>query len=157
MMKRKTFEFVILTMLALAIAASAVEKRKIDFVVGVDGDFKAALAAASASGASASKQFVIFLPDGEYDLTNLTADRHGKTTVSASYLSIIGQSMEKTIIAMTMRQAAVAADAIRSRNPRARILAKKSAPIIVGPSMTARSLTLPMTVENRWSSSAGQV
>ena len=99
MMKRKTFEFVILTMLALAIAASAVEKRKIDFVVGVDGDFKAALAAASASGASASKQFVIFLPDGEYDLTNLTADRHGKTTVSASYLSIIGQSMEKTIIA----------------------------------------------------------
>ena len=83
---------------ALATSAFAVEKRKIDFVVGVDGDFKAALAAASSSGASASKQFVIFLPDGEYELTKLTADSHGKTTVSASYLSIIGQSLEKTVI-----------------------------------------------------------
>ena len=83
---------------ALATSSFAVEKRKIDFVVGVDGDFKAAIAAAGSSGASASKQFVIFLPDGEYELTNLTADKHGKTTVSASYLSIIGQSLEKTVI-----------------------------------------------------------
>ena len=83
---------------ALATSAFAVEKRKIDFVVGVDGDFKAALAAAGSSGASAAKQFVIFLPDGEYELTKLTADSHGKTTVSASYVSIIGQSLEKTII-----------------------------------------------------------
>ena len=83
---------------ALASASFAVEKRKIDFVVGVDGDFKAALAAASSSGASVSKQFVIFLPDGEYELTNLTADKHGKTTVSASFVSIIGQSLEKTVI-----------------------------------------------------------
>ena len=83
---------------ALATSAFAVEKRKIDFVVGVDGDFKAALAAAGSSGASAAKQFVIFLPDGEYELTKLTADSHGKTTVSASYVSIIGQSLEKTVI-----------------------------------------------------------
>ena len=54
---------------ALASTSFAVEKRKIDFVVGVDGDFKAAIAAAGSSGASASKQFVIFLPDGEYELT----------------------------------------------------------------------------------------
>ena len=83
---------------ALATSSFAVEKRKIDFVVGVDGDFKAAIAAAASSGASANKQFVIFLPDGEYELTKLTADSHGKTTVSASYLSIIGQSLEKTVI-----------------------------------------------------------
>ena len=83
---------------ALATSSFAVEKRKIDFVVGVDGDFKVALAAAGSSGASAAKQFVIFLPDGEYELTKLTADSHGKTTVSASYVSIIGQSLEKTII-----------------------------------------------------------
>ena len=83
---------------ALASTSFAIEKRKIDFVVGVDGDFKAAIAAAGSSGASASKQFVIFLPDGEYELTKLTADSHGKTTVSASFVSIIGQSLEKTVI-----------------------------------------------------------
>lgn len=77
---------------------SNVSKRKIDFVVGVDGDFKAAFSKAAAS-AGASKRFIIFVPDGEYDLTKLTADSHGKTTVNASYLSIIGQSKEKTIIA----------------------------------------------------------
>ena len=91
--------FVFSASLALAVGAFAVEKKKIDFVVGVDGDFKAAIAAASSSGASASKRFVIFLPDGEYNLNGVTADSHGKTTVSASYLSIIGQSLEKTIIA----------------------------------------------------------
>lgn len=93
--------FAICTFLALAVSASAVEKKKIDFVVGVDGDFKAAVAAASKSGASASNRFVIFVPDGEYDITKLTGDSHGKSTVSASYLSIIGQSLEKTIIANT--------------------------------------------------------
>ena len=94
-------KFAICTFLAFAVSASAVEKKKIDFVVGVDGDFKAAVAAASKSGASASNRFVIFVPDGEYDITKLTGDSHGKSTVSASYLAIIGQSLEKTIIANT--------------------------------------------------------
>ncbi|MDY6284214.1 MAG: pectate lyase [Fibrobacter sp.] len=76
---------------------SNVKKQKIDFVVGVDGDFKAAFA--KAASASASKRFIIFVPDGEYDLTKITADSHGKTSVNSSYLSIIGQSKEKTIIA----------------------------------------------------------
>ena len=97
-MENRVGKIVFCTSLALAVSSFAVEKRKIDFVVGVDGDFKAAIAAAGSSGASASKQFVIFLPDGEYELTKLTADSHGKTTVSASYLSIIGQSLEKTVI-----------------------------------------------------------
>jgi len=87
--------------LALAAGASAIEKKKIDFVVGVDGDFKAAVTAAGKSGASSNNRFVIFVPDGEYDITRLTGDSHGKSTVSASYLSIIGQSLEKTIIANT--------------------------------------------------------
>ena len=37
---------------AFTVSASAVEKKKIDFVVGVDGDFKAAVAAAGKSCAS---------------------------------------------------------------------------------------------------------
>ncbi len=74
-------------------------KKKFDFVVGVDGNFKAAIAAATAANPSASNRFVIFFPDGEYDLTSLTADRHGKTTFSPSYVSLIGQTMEKAIIA----------------------------------------------------------
>jgi hypothetical protein len=70
-------------MLAFTVSVSAVEKKKIDFVVGVDGDFKAAVAAAGKSGASASNRFVIFVPDGEYEITKLTGDEHGKTTFSA--------------------------------------------------------------------------
>ena len=58
--------------LTLAAGASAIEKKKIDFVVGVDGDFKAAVTAAGKSGASANNRFVIFVPDGEYDITRLT-------------------------------------------------------------------------------------
>lgn len=79
--------------------AFAVTKKKIDFVVGVDGDFKQAIAAASAAVPSESNRFVIFFPDGEYDLTKLTADRHGKTTFSTSYVSLIGQTRDKAIIA----------------------------------------------------------
>ena len=84
--------------LCFAISVSAVEKRKIDFVVGVDGDFKAAIAAASASGASESNHFVIFFPDGEYEITKLTGDEHGKSTFNPSHVSIVGQSVEKTIV-----------------------------------------------------------
>ena len=97
MKKNEFIKWFVFSTLAFAVSASAVEKKKIDFVVGVDGDFKAAFS--KAGSASATNRFVIFVPDGEYDLTNLTADSHGKTTVSASYLSIIGQSLEKTIIA----------------------------------------------------------
>ena len=82
-----------------ALNALAVEKRKFDFVVGVDGDFKAAVAAAAAANPSESRRFVIFFPEGEYDLTNLTADRHGKTTFSTSYVSLIGETRDKAVIA----------------------------------------------------------
>ena len=92
-----TYKF-LLTTLALAVSASAVDKKKIDFVLGVDGDFKAAVSKAGSSGASASNRFVIFVPDGEYEITKLTGDEHGKSTFSASNTSIVGQSVGKTII-----------------------------------------------------------
>lgn len=78
--------------------AFGVTKKKIDFVVGVDGDFKAALAAASAAAPTEANRFVIFFPDGEYDLTKVTADRHGKTTLTNSYISLIGQTRDKAVI-----------------------------------------------------------
>lgn len=84
--------------LMLASNAFAVAKHGIDFVVGKDGDFKAAMAKAAASGASESKRFIIFFPDGEYELTKLTGDEHGKTTFSTSHVSFIGQSADKSII-----------------------------------------------------------
>lgn len=90
-MKRNSTFIIAPLCLGLASTAMAVEKRKFDFVVGVDGDFKAAMAAASAASPSESKRFVIFFPDGEYDLTKVTADRHGKTTFSTSFVSLIAQ------------------------------------------------------------------
>ena len=80
MLNSITSKICLLATLGLAISASAVEKKKIDFVLGVDGDFKAAIAAA---GASAGNRFVIFVPDGEYEITKLTGDEHGKTTFSS--------------------------------------------------------------------------
>ncbi|WP_233246412.1 MULTISPECIES: pectinesterase family protein [unclassified Fibrobacter] len=79
--------------------AFGITKKKIDFVVGVDGDFKAAIAAASAAKPSENNRFIIFFPDGEYDLTKVTADRHGKTTFTQSFVSLIGQTRDKAIIA----------------------------------------------------------
>ncbi len=76
----------------------AVEKRQIDFVVGVDGDFKAALNAAQSSKATESNHFVIFFPDGEYDIGNLTGDENQRTNFTASHVSLVGQSIDKTII-----------------------------------------------------------
>ena len=84
--------------LALAGSALAVTKHGFDFVLGVDGDFKAAIAKASSSGASESKRFILFVPNGEYNITKLTGDEHGKTTFSGSNISIIGESVDKTII-----------------------------------------------------------
>ena len=48
-----TSKFLLAT-LAFTVSASAVEKRKIDFVVSVDGDFKAAMNAAKLKGVISS-------------------------------------------------------------------------------------------------------
>jgi pectin methylesterase-like acyl-CoA thioesterase len=75
----------------------ALTKRKFDFVVGVNGDFKAAMAAA-AGGASAASRFVIFFPDGEYNIGALTGNANQMTTFTTSNVSLIGQSEDKTVV-----------------------------------------------------------
>lgn len=81
--------------------AFGVTKKKFDFVVGVDGDFKAAAAAAAAAKPSEGNRFVIFFPDGEYDITKVTGDSHGRSAFSTSYVSLIGQSRDRTTISNT--------------------------------------------------------
>ena len=97
MLRKKASVFLCAT-LTLAAGTFAVEKHAIDFVVGIDGNFKEAINKAAASGASEAKRFIIFFPDGEYEITKLTGDEHGKSTFSPSHVSIVGQSVNKTII-----------------------------------------------------------
>lgn len=68
-----------------------VEKRKFDFVVGVDGDFKAAKAAAEANK---NGRFYIFVPNGTYNIGGLTGDSNQMTKWSAANVSLIGQSTD---------------------------------------------------------------
>lgn len=75
----------------------ALTKRKFDFVIGVNGDFKAAMAAA-ASGASAANRFILFFPDGEYNIGGLTGNANQMTSFATSNVSFIGQSEEKTVV-----------------------------------------------------------
>ena len=83
--------------LAFAPGAFALTRQKFDFVVGVDGDFKAAMAAA-AKASSSGKRFVLFFPDGEYNLGSLTGDANQMTTFPTSNVSFVGQSSAKTIL-----------------------------------------------------------
>lgn len=76
--------------------AAAVTKRKFDFVVGVDGDWKAAVEASKA--ATATKRFHIFFPDGEYNVGALTGDSNQKSTFTSANVSFVGQSADKTIL-----------------------------------------------------------
>lgn len=82
---------------ASILPCGAVEKKKFDFVIGVDGNFKAAMAAA-ATKVSASNRFYIFFPDGEYNIGELTGNSNQKTTFPTSNVSFIGQSTANTII-----------------------------------------------------------
>ncbi len=73
-----------------------ITRKSFDFVVGVDGDFKAAMTAAS-KGAS-GKRFYLFFPNGEYNIGTLTGNSNQMTTFSTSNVSFIGQSADSTII-----------------------------------------------------------
>ncbi len=70
-------------------------KKNFDFIVGIDGDFKAAIAAANASSA---ERFYIFFPNGSYDIGSLTGNENQMTTYSRAKTSFIGQSMENVVI-----------------------------------------------------------
>jgi pectin methylesterase-like acyl-CoA thioesterase len=74
-----------------------VTKKKFDFVVGIDGDFKAALAAAQ-SAASSGNRFYIFFPNGEYNIGANTGDGNQMTTISLPNLSMVGQTADGVII-----------------------------------------------------------
>ena len=70
----------------------AVTKKAFDFVVGVDGTFSAAIAAATAVSSSGNR-FRIFFPDGQYNIgAASTADGNQMTTVALPNVSYIGQS-----------------------------------------------------------------
>lgn len=73
----------------------SVTKRKFDFVVGVDGDFKTAMTKAAASSAS---RYYIFVPNGTYDIGSLTGDGNQMTTWEIPNVSLIGQDMDGVTI-----------------------------------------------------------
>jgi pectin methylesterase-like acyl-CoA thioesterase len=87
----------ILIIFAASESVFAITKKQFDFVVGVNGNFKAALTAASAA-ASTGKRFYIFFPNGEYAIGSLTGDANQMTTITTSNISYIGESTDKTII-----------------------------------------------------------
>lgn len=74
-----------------------VTKKNFDFIVGRDGDFKAALTAAKTASSTGSR-FYIFFPDGQYNLGETTGDKNQMTSVSISNVSYIGQSAEGVIL-----------------------------------------------------------
>ena len=94
-MKKKQ---ILCSFLVLAVTAFAVEKKAIDFVVGVDGDFREAMAAASGASTSESDHFVIFFPEGEYDIGSLTGDENQMTTFTKSHVSLVGQGADNTVL-----------------------------------------------------------
>ena len=68
------------TLITAAFSASVVagvNKQTFDFVVGVDGTWAQAKAAAESS---AKARYYIFLPDGQYDFGRMTGDSNQKTT-----------------------------------------------------------------------------
>lgn len=86
----------ITTLITTALSASmfAVNKQNFDFVVGVDGTWAQAKAAAEKSTKS---RFYIFFPDGQYDFGKTTGDSNQKTTFSKGNVSFIGQSMNGVV------------------------------------------------------------
>ena len=70
-----------------------VTKRAYDFIVGIDGDFAAALVAADAAKNSGNR-FYIFFPNGDYDLGTTTGDATQQTFIGLPNISFIGQSTE---------------------------------------------------------------
>ncbi|HRZ98855.1 MAG TPA: pectinesterase family protein, partial [Paludibacter sp.] len=74
-----------------------VTKKSFDFVVGVDGDFKAALTKAQ-TASSSGKRFYIFFPKGEYNVGANTGDVNQKTTIALPNVSYIGENADSVIL-----------------------------------------------------------
>jgi len=74
-----------------------VTKKVFDFVVGVNGDFKAALDAATAASAS-GERFRIFFPNGQYNIGAATGNTNQMTTVTLPNVSLVGQSQDNVVL-----------------------------------------------------------
>lgn len=93
------FIFILTSLCLLTSISQAITKKKFDFVVGQDGNFKAALSAASVA-ASDSNRFYIFFPAlaTGYDIGSLIGNDGQTTNISTSNLSIIGENMDDVIL-----------------------------------------------------------
>lgn len=80
--------------LFLATPLWSVTRQKFDFVVGKDGTWAQAKAAAEASKNS---RFYIFFPNGSYDFGSTTGDSNQMTTFAKANVSLIGQSMDGVV------------------------------------------------------------
>jgi len=74
-----------------------VTKKIFDFVVGVNGDFKAAIDAATAVS-STGERFRIFFPDGQYNIGAATGNSNQMTTIALPNVSYIGQSADGVVL-----------------------------------------------------------
>lgn len=74
-----------------------ISKKAFDFVVGVDGNFAAALAAATTASSSGNR-FRIFFPDGNYNIGATTGNSNQMTTITLPNISLIGQSSDNVIL-----------------------------------------------------------
>lgn len=74
-----------------------VTKKAYNFVVGKDGNFAAALAAAQAASSS-GERFYIFFPNGNYDLGTTTGDATQQTIINLPNVSYIGQSADGVVL-----------------------------------------------------------
>jgi pectin methylesterase-like acyl-CoA thioesterase len=74
-----------------------VTKKAFDFVVGVDGDFKAAITAATAASSS-GERFRIFFPNGQYNIGASTGNTNQMTTVTLPNVSYVGQSSDGVVL-----------------------------------------------------------
>ncbi len=74
-----------------------VSKKEFDFIVGVDGNFEEALAAAKAV-ASSGNRFYIFFPNGEYNIGALTGDGNEMTTIAIPNVSYVGESANGVVL-----------------------------------------------------------
>lgn len=74
-----------------------VAKKTFDFIVGVDGDFKAALTAAQAAS-STGERFYVFFPKGQYNIGVNTGDANQMTTVSIPKVSFVGEHSDSVIL-----------------------------------------------------------
>jgi Pectinesterase len=93
---KKVVRLAVISALSIVVSSNAITKKTFDFVVGVNGDFKAAMSAATK--ASSSNRFVIFFPNGQYNIGSLTGDGNQMTTFPTAYVSFIGQSKDSVVI-----------------------------------------------------------